>query len=389
LRGHRPLYGKLREGETAPELTVSPVSKGDLPVVLHVLVSCHNRNYHSIMPETVLVTGASGFIGSNLALALSGRGFRVRAFYRTGDDARRLIGARGPGARIQRIEGNICDESTLVQAARGCSAVFHLAGNMSFRKADFNEQHKVNVEGTRAIVSACLQTDVRRLVHTSTVNAIGLPKPDKAIGDENTPWSEDMERFGYAVTKRQGERLALQACGPKLEVVVVNPGTVFGAGDVNANAGSYILAMARYPLLFYPGGGVSCAHIAAAVDGHIAALYKGRPGQRYILGGENLTYREIFAIIADVLGRSDPGWPYPRRPGPRFRLSRAAAVAVAFVAEAFGLSSKLSPDAARAGDLTFFFSSAKAERELGYRILPFRSAVEEAVQWYREEGFLR
>jgi dihydroflavonol-4-reductase len=361
------------------------------------------------MPETVLVTGASGFIGSSLALALSARGFRVRAFYRTGDDARRLIGARGPSTRIQRIEGDICDESALVQAARGCSAVFHLAGNMSFRKADFNEQHKVNVEGTRAVVNACLQTDARRLVHTSTVNAIGLPKPDRAIGDENTPWSKDMERFGYAVTKRQGERLALQACGPKLEVVVVNPGTVFGAGDINVNAGSYILAMARFPLLFYPGGGVSCAHIAAAVDGNIAALYRARPGQRYILGGENLTYREIFAIIADVLRRPDPEWPDPRRAVPRMArlrmavprmavprmavprlpLPRAAAVALAFVAEALGLSSKLSPDAARAGDLTFFFSSAKAQRELGYRILPFRSAVEQAVRWYRKEGFLR
>ncbi len=328
------------------------------------------------MPETVLVTGASGFIGSSLALALTlaGRGLQVRAFYRKGDDARRLI-----GTPVQRIEGDICDESALIQAARGCSAVFHLAGNMSFRRADFDEQYKVNVEGTRAVVSACLQTDVRRLVHTSTVNAIGLPRPDRAIGNENTPWSKDMERFGYAVTKRQGERLALQACGPKLEVVVVNPGTVFGAGDVNTNAGSYILAMARYPLLFYPGGGVSCAHIDAVVAGHIAAYYKGRPGQRYILGGENLTYREIFAIIADVLGRPNSKLPLPP----------AAAVAVAFIAEVFGLSSKLSPDAARAGELTFFFSSAKAERELGYRILPFRSAVEQAVQWYRQEGFLR
>jgi len=341
------------------------------------------------MPETVLVTGASGFIGSNLALALSGRGFHVRAFYRKGDDARRLIGARGSSTRIQRIEGDICDESALVQAASGCSAVFHLVGNMSFRKADFNEQHKVNVEGTRAVVNACLQTDVRRLVHTSTVNAIGLPKPDRAIGNENTPWSKDMERFGYAVTKRQGERLALQACGPKLEVVVVNPGTVFGAGDINANAGSYILAIARFPLLFYPAGGVSCTHIAAAVDGHIAALYRGRPGQRYILGGENLTYREIFATIADVLARPDPRRTVPRMAVPRLPLPRAAAVALAFVAEAFGLSSKLSPDAARAGDLTFFFSSAKAQRELGYRILPFRSAVEQAVRWYRKEGFLR
>ena len=219
-----------------------------------------------------------------------------------------MIGARGPCTRIQRIEGDICDESVLVQAASGCSVVFHLAGNMSFRKADFNEQHKVNVEGTRAVVNACLQTDVRRLVHTSTVNAIGLPKPDRAIGNENTPWRKDMERFGYAVTKRQGERLALQACGPKLEVVVVNPGTVFGAGDVNTNAGSYILAMARFPMLFYPRGGVSCTHIAA--------LYRGRPGQRYILGGENLTYREIFSIIADVLGRQGPGRPYPGWPYP-------------------------------------------------------------------------
>ncbi len=327
--------------------------------------------------KTVLVTGGSGFVGGNLALALAGRGLRVRAFYRRGDDTRLL--ASSP---VEKIEGDICDEKLLGEAASGCDAVFHTAGNVSFREADRHVQYRVNVEGTRTVVRACLRAGVRRLVHTSTVNTLGIPKRGGPPADENTAFDWNESSFTYAQTKKIAEDIALSANGSSLEVVAVNPGTVFGPGDVNVNAGTYILAIAKAPVLFYPAGGTSCVHIDVVVAGHIAAYEKGRPGHRYILGGENLTYRKMFSTIAGLLGK----------PAPRLKLPMSLAVISSGLIETFApkLSEKtrISSGAARAGRISFFYSSEKARHELGLEHIPFRRAVEEAIAWYRKEGFL-
>ena len=318
-----------------------------------------------------LVTGGNGFIGSGLVRLLVSRGHEVRAFYRPGDDPRCL-----EGCPAERIEGDICDRDALAAAARGCEGVFHTAGNLSFLKRDRELQRRVNVEGAAAVVDACLRAGVRRLVHTSTVNACGIPYPQGTVGDEETPFNWEPIGFHYAITKRAGEQIALAANSPRLEVVVVNPGTVFGPGDIHRNAGSYILAIQKGPVFFYPGGGANVVHVEAVVEGHWAAFDRGRPGQRYILGGENLTYREIFTTIADVLGR----------PRPRLAIPRPAALAAARLVEAgariTGRRAKLSVEAVRGGYLKLFYSSAKAERELGLRRIPFRRAVEEAAEWY-------
>lgn len=171
----------------------------------------------------------------------------MRAFHRRGDDTR-LIQA----SSIESIEGDICDTELLTRAASGCSAVFHTAGNVSFRKSDRAVQYRINVEGTRAVVEACRQSRVSRLVYTSTANMLGAAEPDGALGDENTPFNWRIQQFNYAITKKMAETIALSADSPSLEVVAVNPGTVFGPGDVNANAGSYIIATAKFPVLFYP-----------------------------------------------------------------------------------------------------------------------------------------
>ncbi len=320
---------------------------------------------------TFLVTGGSGFIGAALVRALCARRHTVRAFFRSGDDSQLLN-----GLPAERLEGDICDREALTAAARGCEGVFHTAGNLSFLKRDRAIQSRVNVDGAAAVVDACLQAGVRRLVHTSSVNACGIPYPQGTIGDEATPFNWEGVGFHYALTKRAGEQIALAADGPRLEVVVVNPGTVFGPGDIHRNAGSYILAIQKSPVFFYPGGGANVVPIATVVAGHLAAFDRGRPGQRYILGGENLTYRQIFTTIADVL----------RRPTPRFAVPYPAAMAAARLIEAgsriSGRPARLSVEAVRAGYLKLFYSSAKAERELGLPRLPFRRAVEEAADWY-------
>ncbi len=318
-----------------------------------------------------LVTGGSGFIGAALVRALCARGHDVRAFFRPGDDPRLL-----DGLPAERIEGDIGNREALAAAARGCEGVFHTAGNLSFLKRDRALQSRVNVDGASAVVDACLRAGVRRLVHTSSVNACGIPFPQGTIGDEETPFNWESVGFHYALTKRAGEQVALAADGPRLEVVVVNPGTVFGPGDIHRNAGSYILAIQKGPVFFYPGGGANVVHVAAVLAGHLAAFDRGRAGQRYILGGENLTYREIFATIAEVLGRPKPrlAVPYPA--------AWTAAGLVEAAAEISGRPARLSVEAVRAGYLKLFYSSAKAERELGLPRIPFRRAVEEAADWY-------
>ena len=327
--------------------------------------------------ETILVTGGSGFIAGSLSRRLLELGYRVRAYYRPGDDTRLLS-----SPAMEKIEGDICDSRLLAESARGCACVFHTAGNVSFRRADRGLQRRVNVEGTRTVVDACRRAGVPRLVHTSTVNTLGIPVPDGAVGDESTPRTVTTQWFNYAHTKKEAEDIALAACDPSLEVVVVNPGTVFGPGDVNCNAGSYILAIAGAPVLFYPAGGTNCVHIDAVVAGHLAAFEKGRPGERYILGGENLTYREMFSIIAALLGRPTPRLRLPALP------SIAAAGAIEIATSALGIRSRLTFEAARAGGIKFFYSSDKARLELGLPFISFRAAAKDAIDWYRAEGYL-
>ncbi len=326
----------------------------------------------------VLVTGGSGFIGGNLVLTLVEHGYTVRAFYRAGDD-NRLI-AKVP---IERIEGDICDPFILEQAAVGCQVVFHTAGNVSFRKQDRALQYRVNVKGTGNVVQTCIKVGVKRLIHTSTVNTLGIPWPQGSIGDEDTPFDPGKSNFNYAYTKKLAEDSALAANGSALEVVSVNPGTVFGPGDVNVNAGSYITAIAKAPVWFYPPGGTNCVHIDAVVAGHMAAMKNGRAGEKYILGGENLYYREIFSIIADVLGR-----PRPRFSMPNYLLVLASSL-IEKLAALSGFETKIAAEAAKAGEHTFFYSSEKARRELNLKMIPFRRAVEEAVAWYRQEYILK
>jgi dihydroflavonol-4-reductase len=214
------------------------------------------------------------------------------------------------------------------------------------------------------------------------VNTLGIPLPLGSIGDESTPFNWEPYDFHYAITKKKGEEIALAANGPQLQVVAVNPGTMFGPGDININAGSYILTIARSPVFFYPTGGCNCVHVDAVVAGHLAAYDRGRPGERYILGGENLTFQEIFTLIAEVLHRPRPRMKIP------YALSIAGAAVLSGAARGLGKAIRLSPEAVRVGRFELFYSSSKAVRELALPQIPFRIAIEDAVRWYRENGYL-
>lgn len=322
-----------------------------------------------------LVTGATGFVGSHVAAALVRRGDQVRVLRRKGSKTIAL-----DGLDVEHISGDVLEPESVTAAVHGCDLVFHVAAVSSYWRAHREEVYRVNVQGTRIVLDACLAAGVRRLVYTSSVAALGIPSSGKPA-DETQALDRNGERWAYAHSKHLAEQEVRAAVARGLSAVIVNPVIVIGPGDHHLISGSMIVEMAKRPLPAAPPGGVSMADIDAVVQGHLAAAERGRTGERYILGGENLTYREITAIIAEVVGRRAPRWTIPAWVLP------PAAIALDMVNH-FVARPVASGDQVRLSAHNVFFDSGKAMRELGYRILPFRDAAARAYQWYAEHGYL-
>lgn len=323
----------------------------------------------------VLVTGATGFVGSQVAAALARRGDRVRVLRRKSST---LIALEG--LDLEHFYGDILEPDAVAAAARGCDTVFHVAALSSYWRAKAPEVYRVNVEGTRIVMDACLRAGVSRVVHTSSCAAIGVRR-DGRPSDESQPLNPHEERFAYAHSKYLAEQEVLKAVRLGLPAVIVNPAVVIGPGDHNLISGSMIVEMAKHSLPAAPPGGVCMADVDAVTFGHLAAADRGRVGERYILGGENLTYKAITQIIASVVGCKAPRWRIP----PWIIPPAAAALDAAnhFVRRPIASGDQLRLSAHNA-----FFDSGKAVAELGYSILPFRNAAERAYRWYVDHGYL-
>jgi dihydroflavonol-4-reductase len=322
----------------------------------------------------VLVTGGTGFVGSQLVTALVERGDSVRVLRRASSSLITL-----EGLPVEHVVGDILDPRAAERAVEGCDWVFHVAGLSSYWRARREEIYRVNVEGTRIVMDAALRAGVQRVVHTSSVGAIGIP-PEGTVGDEDTTFDPACAAFAYADSKRLAEGEVLKAVERGLPAVIVNPAVVIGAGDQYLIAGHIGLEVARGHLFAVPPGGVCVVDVDAAVQGHIAAAERGGVGDRYILGGENLSYREIVATVSALTGR-----PAPRRTLPRQALPLLGAI----VDTANRLSTRpptVSGQQIRLSVRHVFFDSGKAVRELDYPLLPFRGAAEKAFRWYREYG---
>jgi dihydroflavonol-4-reductase len=324
----------------------------------------------------VLVTGGTGFLGANLVAALVERGDTVRVLRRANSSLVAL-----EGLPVDHVIGDILDPAAVDQAVRGCDLVFHVAALASYWRAQRAQIYRVNVEGTRTVMEACLRAGVPRVVHTSSVAAIGIA-PRGTIADETTPFDALSATFAYADSKRRAEEVVQQAIARGLDVVIVNPATVFGAGDHYLNTGRIVIEYGRGRIPVVPPGGMCVVDVDAVVQGHLLAAARGRTGERYILGGENLTHRQIAATIAAVTGRRAPRLVVPRPLlGPLARL-----------VDAFNRISPWPPlvsgEQIRLSGEDFFFTSGKAVRELGYPLMPFRGAVEKAYRWYRDHGYM-
>ncbi len=321
----------------------------------------------------VLLTGATGFLGSHVARALVAAGHAVRALARPSSSRAILSDVLA----IEWVTGDVLDVASLRAAVRGCDAVVHAAAVVDFAPRHAARQREVNVEGTRHLLDAARAAGVRRFVHTSSVATIGRAR-EGAIADEDTRYDWPIG-LGYNESKRDSERLVMRA--EAIETVCVNPALVFGPGEVYART-LPLFRLAKWGLLpLVPPGGTTLCDVRDVADAHVAALTRGQPGARYILGGPQLTFRELATTIAEVTRGARPLAELPAG------LLRAAALPVALLGRA-GVPLPFS-----AANLTYlgqksYYSSARAEAALGYRTRPAAETLGDAARWYEAHGLL-
>ena len=325
-----------------------------------------------------LVTGASGFVGAAVARALEAAGWEVRCLIRATSDRRNL---QALSAEI--VLGDLTDARSLARALAGCETVFHVAADYRLWARDPNELYRTNVEGTRNLLEEARRARIERVVYTSSVATLGIPR-DGTPGDEATPVRLTDMIGHYKRSKFLAEELVREWARGAGEVVIVNPSTPIGPGDVKPTpTGRIIMDAARGRMPAYVDTGLNVVHVDDVASGHLLAFERGRAGERYVLGGEDLTLREILTEVARLTGR---------RP-PRVRLPHGLVLPIAYAAEGVarltGRATQITVDGVRMARKRMFFSSAKAERELGYRHRPARRALADAVQWFGREGYLK
>jgi dihydroflavonol-4-reductase len=326
---------------------------------------------------SVLVTGSTGFIGSHLCRELCARGYRVRAFHRASSSLRLL-----EGLDVEHFQGDLTRPETIQAAVEGMDIVFHAAAWMGGQAAA-GQQYAVTVEGTRSILQAARRVGVRRFVYTSSAAALGVPdlgarggQPPDLI-DEHHTWNYVPQYYPYGYAKYLAEMEVQQAVGLGLDAVIVNPTVIFGAGDIYRQADSTVTQVAERRLTFATEGGINCVHIDDVVDGHLGAMAAGKTGERYILGGENLSYLQLLQMIAGATGVPAPRLVVPA--GLVRTLAGPAQLLRSF------LNLPVPAELLRLAGRYFFYDRRKAAVELGLsNIRPVESAFREAYEWFTQ-----
>jgi dihydroflavonol-4-reductase len=328
--------------------------------------------------EKVFVTGASGFVGSAVARCLVEAGFSVRALVRSKSPRTHLA-----GLDLDFCEGDLRDRKSLERATAGVRHVFHVAADYRLWARDPREIFAANLEGTRNVMEEAMRAGVERVVYTSSVATLGL-RPDGAAADESVPLSEEQGIGAYKRSKIAAERLVESMIAERgLAAVIVNPSTPIGPRDVRPTpTGRIIVEAAKGRIPAFVDTGLNLVHVDDVASGHLAALRHGTIGERYILGGQNVSFAQMLADVADLVGG--------RRP--RVRLPWRALIPVAFAAEAVAKLTGREPFATLNGvymaRYRMFFTSTKAEQALAYRARPYARGLEDAVRWFRDNGYL-
>lgn len=324
----------------------------------------------------ILVTGGTGFVGSWLVKRLVQDGHQIRVLHRKGSSLDELT-----GVDFESAFGDVTNLESVISACKGIDSVFHLAGVVGYSQAMRAQMENVNIKGTENVITACRQSDVRRMLHMSSVVAIGASiKPNML--NENSPYTISNLNLGYFETKREAEeRVRLAARKKELDAVIVNPSTVYGPGDAKKGSRKVQIKVAQGRFPFYPSGGQSIVSIHDVIDGMLKAWQKGRTGERYILSGENHYIRDVFRKIAARAGVQPP----------RIYLPKSVALMLGRMGdrlEKFGKKTPINLENAWVSSLFHWFDSSKAKIELGFNPRSADQALNESVDWMKENGLL-
>jgi dihydroflavonol-4-reductase len=320
-----------------------------------------------------LVTGATGFIGWHIARLLTERGHRVRALCRPASRLRELSG--------ERVPGDLRDPASLAEAVRDCRYVFHVAADYRLWSPDPKQMYETNVQGTRNLLEAAEHAGVERIVYTSTVGCIGMPH--NAVGDEQTPVSIADMSGHYKRSKWLAEQVALEHARAGEPVVIVNPTAPVGDHDWRPTpTGNIILIFLRDKLPAFVDTGLNLVDVRDVARGHLLALERGRVGERYILGCENLTLEQILERLATLSGKA----------APRLRIPYAVAYIAGLLSTAWANVTRREPqasiEAVRMSRSKMFVSHAKAAAELGYAPGSVDDALLRAIAWFSDNGYV-
>ena len=324
------------------------------------------------------VTGATGFLGSHVARVLGEQGADLRLLVRSTSNLRNL-----EGIKAETATGDLRDSSSLEKGMSGCDTVFHVAADYRLWVRDPAEMYRSNVDGTKAVLDAARKHGVRRVVYTSSVATVGFTGNGHPA-DEDSPVSLADMIGPYKRSKFLAEQLAMEAGGSGMHVVVVNPTTPVGEQDVKPTpTGRIVVDFLKRRFPAYVETGLNLVDVRECALGHVVALEKGRPGERYILGGENLTLKQILDKLGEISGL----------PSPKVKLPYVFAFATGIVDEAITgrllhREPRATVDSVRMGKKKMFASCAKAERELGWKIVPVEAALRRAVEWFQANGYV-
>ena len=329
--------------------------------------------------DLALVTGASGFVGSAVARVLAARGLRLRLLARATSVRTNL---NELGAEV--VVGDMADPASLTSAMQGARYLFHVAADYRLWARDPEEIVRNNLTGTRNVMTAALAAGVERVVYTSSVATLGF-RADGAASDETLPLRPEEAIGAYkrskVVAEREVERMAAQE---GLPVVIVSPSTPIGPRDVKPTpTGRIIVEAASGRMPAFLDTGLNLVHVDDVAQGHLLALEKGRQSERYILGGQDVSLGQMLADIAGLVGRKPPTVSLPRAP----------LYPLAVITEAIAYVTNKEPflplDALKMASHKMFFSSAKAERELGYAARPYIEGLTDALAWFRQAGYVK
>ncbi len=328
---------------------------------------------------TTLVTGATGFVGSHVARLLASRGEPVRVLLRATSRLDAL-----EGIPCERVTGDLADSVSLERALHGVGQVFHVAADYRLWLRDPAEIYRSNVEGTRNLISLASAAGVKRIVYTSTVATVAVPTRNGHLPDESTAARLDQMIGHYKRSKFIAEQEALEAAQEGAPVVIVNPTTPVGPGDWKPTpTGRIVVDFLNGRMPAFVDTGLNVVAVEDVAAGHLLAAEGGKLGERYILGGRNMTLQEILMELAWITGR----------PVPNIRLPHAVALAAAWadtsVCRLLGREPRIPLDGARMARHRMFVDSSKAERELGFHSGPIAAALERAVRWYEQHGYVR